>query len=757
VHRHAEVVVVGATLEGLAAAREAADRGDRVLVVDEQVRDGSDDRSNGDVTILRDATALGVYDDGYVVIHVRTRPSETVWHVRARRVVLATGATERPIAFAGNDLPGVMLAGAATTYASRFGVRPGGRAIVFTTNETGHDCARALREAGCDVVAVVDPRLEGDAPAASGLGVDVIRGGVVESAEGDGRVERVVVRDHSGERFSIPADLVAVSGGFNPALGLWRSIGGRLRFDDEHACFLPLLSDGAPPWLEVVGSAAGDGLPPSSAFWLVPSDDYSEHFVDLQRDQTVHDVARALDAGLTSVEHVKRATYIGTAIDQGRTSGVLSAEIVNQLLGAGPGAQGPSNARPPTLPVSFAALAGPYRGELLDPVRTTPMHDRHVAAGAAFENVGQWKRPWFFPRAGESMERAVERECLAVRNAVGVLDASTLGKIEVVGPDAAAFLDRMYSNRMSNLGVGSIRYGLMLGLDGMVLDDGVAMRVAEDRFFVTTTTSGAATVLDRFEEWLQTEWPDLRVFCTGVTEQWADVAVAGPRAREVLEAAGTDLDLSNEAFPFMTFRDATVAGVPARVARVSFTGELSFEVLVPSWHGAGVYDAVLRAGKRFGITPYGTETMHVLRAEKGFVIVGQDTDGTVTPFDLGMDRLVNMAKGDFVGRRSLSRADTSRAGRKQLVGLLPDDRDALLPEGAQLVLEDTGHIPTPMAGFVTSSYRSPSLGRTVALAMLVDGRAMHGRTVLAPLPERTVAATATEPVFYDPDGARRDG
>ncbi len=756
VHRHVEVVVVGATVEGLAAARAAADRGDRVVVVDEQVREGSNDRSNGDVTILRDATALGVYDDGYVVIHVRTRPSETVWHVRARRVVLATGATERPIAFAGNDLPGVMLAGAATTYASRFGVRPGERAIVFTTNDTGHDCGRALRDAGCDVAAVVDPRLEGDAPDLSDLGVDVIRGGVVESAEGDGRVERVVVRDHSGERFSIRADLVAVSGGFNPALGLWRSIGGRLRFDDEHACFLPIPGD-APPWLEVVGSAAGDGLPASAAFWVVPSDDYSEHFVDLQRDQTVHDVARALDAGLTSIEHVKRATYIGTAIDQGRTSGVLTAEIVNQLLGAGPGAQGPSNARPPTLPVSYAALAGPYRGELLDPVRTTPMDDAHVAAGAVFENVGQWKRPWFFPREGESMEHAVERECLAVRNGVGVLDASTLGKIEVVGTDAAAFLDRMYTNRMSNLRVGSIRYGLMLGLDGMVVDDGVAMRVAEDRFFVTTTTSGAAMVLDRFEEWLQTEWPDLRVFCTSVTEQWADVAVAGPRAREVLEAVDTDVDLSNDAFPFMTFRDGTVAGVPARVARVSFTGELSFEVMVPSWHGAHVYAAVLRAGEPFGVTPYGTETMHVLRAEKGFVIVGQDTDGTVTPFDLGMDWLVNMGKGDFVGRRSLSRPDTSRPGRKQLVGLLPDDRDALLPEGAQLVLENTRRVPTPMAGFVTSSYRSPALGRTFALAMLADGHALHGRTVFAPLPERTIAATVTEPVFYDPEGSRRDG
>ena len=385
------------------------------------------------------------------------------------------------------------------------------------------------------------------------------------------------------------------------------------------------------------------------------------------------------------------------------------------------------------------------------------MHPWHVERGAAFENVGQWKRPWFFPRDGEPMERAVERECLAVRNAVGAMDASTLGKIEVVGPDAPAFLDRMYTNRMSNLAVGSIRYGLMLGLDGMVLDDGVAMRLADDRYLVTTTTGGAATVLDRFEEWLQTEWPDLRVYCTSVTEQWAVVAINGPRAREVVSAAGTDVDLSREAFPFMTFRDGHVAGVPARLARVSFSGELAYELHVPAWHGLEIWEAVMAAGAPFGIEPYGTEAMHVLRAEKGYVIVGQDTDGSVTPHDLGMDWIVNPSKGDFVGRRSLRRSDVVRPDRKQLVGLFPDDVEALLPEGAQLVLEDTGQIPMPLAGHVTSSYRSPALGRTFALAMLAGGHAMHGRTVYAPLPEGTVACTVTSPVPYDPDGERRDG
>ena len=732
---HVEVLVIGGGASGRAAARAASVDGDRVLLVDEHPV-VEDPTSGRDLTVLTNATALGVYDDGYTV--VLERPGEdVVWHIRAGRVVLATGAIERPIAFAGNDLPGVMLAGAAETYVERYGVRPGERAAVFATNDLGLVVADVLLEAGVDVVRTVDAR----------------SGELVIEALGGERLERILVRTTDGGEEALDVDLLTVSGGRNPNLGLWRSIGGGLRYDDERATFVP---DGGPPWLSVEGSAAGD-LPASTPLWSVEHGDDAAKFVDLQRDQTVADVAEALAGGLRSVEHVKRATYIGTAVDQGRTSGVLAAEIVSHLLGEAAGAQGPSNARPPYTPASYLALAGPARGDLLDPIRTTPMHPWHVGRGAEFENVGQWKRPWFFPREAEPMERSVERECLAVRNAVGAMDASTLGKIEVVGADAPAFLDRMYTNRMSNLPVGSIRYGLMLGLDGMVLDDGVAMRLAEDRYLVTTTTGGAATILDRFEEWLQTEWPDLRVYCTSVTEQWAVVAINGPRARDVVSEAGTDVDVSREVFPFMTFRDGHVAGVPARLARVSFSGELAYELHVPAWHGLEVWEAVMAAGEPFGIEPYGTEAMHVLRAEKGYVIVGQDTDGSVTPHDLGMDWIVNLSKGDFVGRRSLRRADVVRPDRKQLVGLVPADGRTLLPEGAQLVLEDTGEIPMPLAGHVTSSYRSPALGRTFALAMLAGGHAMHGRTVYAPLPEATVPCTVTSSVAYDPEGERRDG
>jgi sarcosine oxidase subunit alpha len=708
-HAHVETLVIGGGPSGREAAIDAAGRGDRVLLVHEHHRI---DDPPSDVTVLPRTTALGVYDDGYVVALERARGFERLWHVRAGRVVLATGATERPIAFAGNDRPGVMLASAAGAYMEGFGVLVGDHVTIVTANDSHRELVGVLDAVGVEAE-VVDLRgtwaleLETETP-------------------------------------------LLIAGGWNPNLTLWRAIGGSLRFDSMDACFVP---DQGPPWLEVVGAAAGEGLPASAPVWFLDGD-RSASFVDLQRDQTVADIDAALDAGLTSVEHVKRATYIGTAIDQGRTSGALTAAIVNQLLGAGPEAQGPTSARPPAVPVSYAVIAGPDRGDLLDPIRGTRIHRWHEEHRAVFEDVGQWKRPRYFPREGEDMDAAVARECLAVRNAAGLLDASTLGKIEVVGPDAAAFLDRMYTNRMSTLAVGSIRYGFLLGLDGMVADDGVVMRLDGDRFFVTTTTGNAAMVLDRFEEWLQTEWPELRVYCTSVTEQWADVAVAGPRARDVLSALGTDLDLSTDAFPFMTFRDATVAGIPARVARVSFTGELSYEVLVDGRHALELWEGAMGAGEPFGIQPYGTEAMHVLRAEKGFVIVGQDTDGTVTPDDLGMGWIVRRDASDFIGRRSLKRADTARIGRRQLVGLLPEE---LLPEGAQLVEEETDRIPMPVIGHVTSSYRSPTLGRPIALAMVGRGRERHGQQMFAPLPGATISAEVVYPVFYDAEGTRHGG
>ena len=457
---------------------------------------------------------------------------------------------------------------------------------------------------------------------------------------------------------------------------------------------------------------------------------------------------------------MKRATYIGTTIDQGRTSGVLTAEVVNRLLGWAPGAQGPTNARPPYTPVPFSALAGIDGGPtLLDPIRVTPIHDWHEAHGAVYENVGQWKRPRYFPVDDEDMDAAVARECRAVRTGVGVLDASTLGKIDVCGPDAGVFLDRMYTNRMSNVAVGSIRYGLMLGLDGMVFDDGVAMRLAEDRYVVTTTTGGAAAVMDRFEEWLQTEWTDLRVYCTSVTEQWSVVAVGGPKAREVVAAAGTDIDLDNEAFAFMRFRDGTVADVPVRMCRISFTGELSYELHVSPWHAQHVWESVMAAGEPFGITPYGTEAMHVLRAEKGYVIVGPgdrrhaDARGPRDGLDRepGQGRLRRQAfagaqrhraRGPQAPRRSSHRGSEHSYCRKER----RSSRQRRYRRRRR----------TCWAGSPRRTRARPRARASRWRWSSVDASAAVARSTPCST-DRTMPCTVTDPIFYDVEGARRDG
>jgi sarcosine oxidase subunit alpha len=419
---------------------------------------------------------------------------------------------------------------------------------------------------------------------------------------------------------------------------------------------------------------------------------------------------------------------------------------------------GTTTFRPPYTPVAFAALAGRNRGARYDPERTTPIHDWHVARGAVFEDVGQWKRPRYYPLPGEDMDTAVLRECAAARRGVGIMDGSTLGMIDVAGPDAGELLDRLYTNVMSSLRVGRIRYGVMCRADGMVFDDGTVMRLAGDRFLVSTTTGGAAAVLDWMEEWLQTEWPQLRVHVTSVTDHWATFPVVGPRSRDVIAAVFPDVDASPAGFPFMTCQDTALGGVPVRLARISFSGELAFEVNVDAWHAQAVWDRLIAAGEPHGITPYGTETMHVLRAEKGYPIIGQDTDGTVTPHDLGMGWIVSAKKADFVGKRSFARPANRDPQRKQLVGLLPHDPTLLLPEGSQIVgTAVLPEPPVPALGHVTSSYRSAELGRTFALALVRAGRDRIGQTLHVPVGDAVVPVEVTSPVFVDPDGTRRDG
>jgi len=474
--------------------------------------------------------------------------------------------------------------------------------------------------------------------------------------------------------------------------------------------------------------------------------------VDLQNDTSAADIQMAIRENYCSIEHVKRYTLLGFGTDQGKLGNVNGIGIVAKCLGTDIASVGTTTFRPAYSPVTFGALAGRDVGSLFDPTRKTPMHGWHVKAGALFENVGQWKRPWYYPLAGESMGDAVKRECLATQKSVGILDYSTLGKIEVAGPDAVRFLNLVYSNDKGRLPVGRCNYGFMLAEDGSILDDGEASRLGENHFYLTTTTGGAARVMAWLERWLQTEWPELKVYLTSVTDHWANIAINGPNSRKLISEICSGIDFSQNAFPMMSFREGTIDGVPARIFRVSFSGELAYEINIPASYGRAVWEYLMSQGKKYEITPYGTETMHVLRAEKGYVIVGQDTDGSVTPVDLGMNWILAKDK-DFLGKRSLSRAATAGAGRKQLVGLLTEVPHEVLTEGAQIVEQPPITVPTPMLGHVTSSYFSARIGRSVALALVKEGRRRVGDTVfVAGLDGSAVKATITKPLFYDPEG-----
>ena len=833
---HCDVLVIGAGPSGLAAAHAAGRTGARVLVVDERSEPGghllgtrqaiddapaqewvsamvSDLAAMEDVRILSRATALGYYDHNYLtVLERRTdhmphrerhgRVRQRLWKVRAKQVVLATGAHERPLVFGNNDRPGVMLASAARSYVNRYAVRPGSNAVVFTNNDTAYDPALDLADAGARVT-LVDVRTElSDARRAQlrRRGIELLAGHAVTDVRGTKAVTGVSVAAltaggsaYAGGSRKISCDLVCMSGGWNPAIHLFSQSGGRLAFDETKGAFVPgearqaqfsaggcngtgvlafALSEGREAGKAAAAACGfrkrgGTSLPkvdvaeemPIRLIWAVPSRPpnrrLDKHFVDFQNDVTAADIALAAREGYRSVEHLKRYTTTGMGTDQGKTSNVNALAILSETLGADIAATGTTTFRPPYAPATFGALAGRDVGELADPVRTTPMHQWHVEQGAPFEDVGQWKRPWYYPRQGESMREAVDRECLAVRNAVGILDASTLGKIDVQGADAAEFLERIYTNSWKRLGVGRCRYGLMCTEDGMVFDDGVTLRLGENRFLVHTSSGNAARVLGWMEEWLQTEWPELEVFCNSVTEQFATASISGPLARRLLAELTTDIDLDKDSFPFMSWRDGHVAGLSARVARVSFTGESSFEINVPAGYGLSLWTALIHSGRRYGITPYGTEAMHVLRAERGFILAGQETDGTVTPIDLGMEWIVSRNK-DFLGKRSLDRADTVREDRKQLVGLLTDNPEDVLPEGGQIV-DTVTELPMRMIGHVTSSYFSANLGRSIALALVDGGRERHGESVMVPLERVVMSARVTEPRFFDPDGTRAHG
>jgi sarcosine oxidase subunit alpha len=806
-HHHTDVLVVGAGPAGLAAARAAAAAGQRVLLVDDQPAPGGAllvdptdidgmpaaawvDRVIADlgampnVTFLPSTTAMGLFDHGLAILAER-RPvpagfaPEYLWKVRADRTILATGAIERPLVFPDNDRPGVMSAFAARAYLARHGVRAGQAVVVLTGNDSGWRTAEALALAGSEPV-IVDLRPD-VAPHPS---IPTHVGSVVIAVQGRVGVAGVVVEPLAGgPRTELACDLVAVSGGWTPTVHLHMHAGGKLRFDERLDAFVPAGEAGS---VATVGAANGrfdtagclaDGHRAGSigsgsfaapeaeaepayrqARWRKLDRPKVRQWVDLQNDVTAKDVSLARQENYVSVEHLKRYTTLGMATDQGKTSNLNGLALMADELAVPVEQVGTTTFRPPFTPVSFAAIAGSRREALLTPLRLLPADREHVRVGAVFDDYGGWSRPAFYPQEGEGRAEAIAREVLATRQGVALFDGSPLGKIELAGKDAAVFLDRLFYHSLGDLKPGRVRYVFMLTEHGKLYDDGVVSRLAEDRFLLSPSSSHATGVHALVEEWRQTGWPELGVVASNVTTAWATFAVTGPKARVVVGRLPVDVDLSAQALPHMGFVQGRLGDVPVRIARVSFTGELSFEISVPAGYGPSLYRLLADLGKEQGIVPLGSEALLVLRAEKGYVLVGRDTDGNTEPQDLGITAPLRKKQHDFVGRRSLMRPVSRDERRLELVGLLNTVPDEPIPTGAHMFERDAGG-SRRSRGYVTSAYQSPTLGRPIALGIVADGRRLQAEGARVDLFHlgKVYHAKVVSPVFYDPAGERLRG
>ncbi|MGU9961443.1 MAG: sarcosine oxidase subunit alpha family protein [Candidatus Puniceispirillales bacterium WSBS_2018_MAG_OTU23] len=827
---HCDVLIIGGGAAGIAAALTAGRTGAKVVLVDENPEMGGGILSEPSVLIdgqsgwqwlaaalaeldampnlsrMTRVTAIGYYHQNMIGMVEKITdhqsdapliaPRERMWRVRAGQVILAQGAIERPMVFDGNDCPGVMMASGAQTFLNRFGVLVGKRPIVLTSHDSAWYSAFDMADAGAEVTAIVDTRVEVRADLleqAKIRGIMVLIGHTATATKGRLRVKTLRVNPvqdgRVGTAVMLGCDAVLVCGGWTPSLHLFSHTQGTLDWDAEAKVYLPgnkteavhiagagrglwgiaaVLADGADAGAKAVNISAtaaytvaddriGGGITQS----VLPTDqnpNKAKAFVDFQNDVTAKDIQLAVREGMKSIEHVKRYTTNGMATDQGKLSNMNGLTIAADALGKDVPQVGLTTFRPPYTPTTFGAFAGYHKGTHFEVTRKTPIDAWADEHGAVFEPVALWRRAWYFPKHGEDMHQAVMRECRSTRESLGIFDASTLGKIEVSGPDATEFMNRFYTNPWTKLGVGKCRYGLLLGEDGYILDDGVIGRMRDDLFHVTTTTGGAARVLNMMEDYLQTEWPELNVWLTSTTEEWATIALNGPNARKLLEPLVEGADISAEAMSHMALVECTVDGIPARLFRVSFTGELGFEVNVPARHGRALWEKLMALGKPYNICPYGTETMHVLRCEKGFIIVGQDTDGTVTPHDAGMGWAIGKQKLDFVGKRSLDRPDITAAGRRQLVGLLTTNPQTVLTEGAQIIADRAQAKPMRMIGHVTSSYWSEVLGKSIAMAVVENGFERMGDMLYASCEDgNTVAVTVTGTAFYDPDGNRLKG
>jgi len=834
-HAHFDSVIVGGGIAGLQAALCAAETGQRVMLIEQTPDWGGRAPVDGDridgqdaadwiaatiaklstrpnVTLRLRCVAVGVYDHGYFLACERLGdhlpgadlPRHRLWRIRCKMIVSATGAIERPLSFAGNDIPGVMLASAVRDYIVNFAVSPGDRVVVVTNNDDAYRTAIAVKRAGLDVPAIVDARPDGGGALmqqARQLGIRIETGKAVAQVRGGKRVSAVALCRQAGEGAvteTIPCDVVAMSGGWSPVVHLWSHCGGKLIWDEALACFSPdptrpptgadgrafvttagaasgllgcseVLADATKVGIALGGATPGAMLTPNGSavqtnpllpVWIMPQGAAirrrGKMWLDFQNDVKVSDVQLAAQEGYESVEHAKRYTTLGMATDQGKLGNINGLAVLSGALDAPIPQVGTTTFRPPYTPVTMGALAGEARGGIFQPLRATPIQQWHIDNGACFEPVGHWRRPYCYPKGAESHADAVKREINTTRNSLGLLDASTLGKILVKGPDAGRFLDMIYTNMMSPLGLGECRYGLMCGENGFLIDDGVVARLGGDTWLCHTTTGGADRIHAHMEEWLQTEWWDWQVYTANVTEQYAQIAVVGPNARRVLEKLG-GLEVGKTNLPAMHWMEGRLADIPVRVFRISFSGELSFEIAAPAAQGRALWDMLLEAGAEFGVTPYGTEALHVMRAEKGFIMIGDETDGTVIPQDLGLGWAISKKKADFIGKRGQLRRHMTDPDRWKLVGLETPD-GSVLPEGAYATAPGrNANGQRHTQGRVTSTYFSPTLNRGIALGLVLHGPDRIGETLEFPRLDGTIAtARIVDPVFYDKQGAKQD-
>ena len=838
-YAHVDIMVVGGGIAGLAAALTAGQSGASVLLMEQGVSFGGRAITDGveidgkpaatwvkktlvalkklpNVQIRTRMMGAGVYDHGYALGYERLTdhlgpnqngPRHRLWRIRTKRIITATGAIERPLSFAGNDIPGVMLAGSLRDYIADYGVSIGDRTVVVTNNDDGYRTAIALHEAGLNVPCIIDPRgdLDGELPArAIALGIRIENKSAIGKVKGGKRVESVTLCAQAGEGGTleeIKCDAVAMSGGWSPVVHLWSHCGGKLNWDFDQAMFRPdptrppLGADGT-GFVITAGTANGHlysnavlkdavaagkqaakeagfkatGTAPKAsnekageiaAIWSMPQGATyalkSKTFLDYQNDVKVSDIRLAAQEGFTSVEHAKRYTTLGMATDQGKLSNINGLAVLADSLNKEIPQVGTTTFRPPYHPISFGAIVGDARGELFKPIRKSPIHQWIDDNGGDWEPVADWRRPYCYKQQGETVEQAVTREILNTRKNCGLLDASTLGKIIVKGPDAGKFMDMMYTNMMSTLKVGFCRYGLMCTENGFLSDDGVVARLSDDTFLCHTTSGGSDRIHAWMEEWLQTEWWNWKVYTANITEQYAQIAVVGPNARKVLEKLG-GMDVSAEALPFMQFRDGILGGIKARPFRISFSGELSYEIAVPASQGQEFWDMCMEAGREFGIQPYGTECLHVMRAEKGFIMIGDETDGTVIPQDLGLNWAISKKKQDFLGKRAQTRPHMVDPKRWKLVGLKPVDPTAVIPDGAYATDGTTRENGVKnMIGRVTSTYFSPTLNHAIAMGLVEFGPDRMGEIIEFPtIGGDPIKAEICDPVFLDKEGARQN-